>query len=435
RGIEQSDKASLNLKLKKGKMDFSGSFNCGGGMFDDNKPAFDQNANILGITKIYKSFITLNYNNVGHNYSPIDYYGFNFSMEELKEDNFYARKLISETHFSNLLDDNRGNINNQVFGSYNSAVQIGERLRVRANLFYLQDKITSNQILENQYQINGQEFTTIDNTDITKKPQQDRADAEIKWNTSESSLLEYNFRARNENIGTPSRISQNQEEEYESFLETKDFYLKQNLLFTKKLSKKEALQFSFFHSYNKLPQEYRISPSQYNGSTEKITQKSEFTKTYIEGKTTFLGAGNRNKYSFAFGGNLSGFPFKSNLFDEKNTISKNIFDYSQKKIFNTGVYNINRRNWRFSPSYSICFLNQKLNEKTEGQNETRNDFVFETDLRIKYKLNDISFFNLGTGISKHTNTEQYLFLNQVLIDNRTTVIGTCTCTYLNISRL
>jgi hypothetical protein len=66
-------------------------------------------------------------------------------------------------------------------------------MEVKTNLYYLQDKISYNNFFENQYQINNQIFSTTDNTCYQKRERY-RADVELKYNMSPTSLLEYNFR-------------------------------------------------------------------------------------------------------------------------------------------------------------------------------------------------------------------------------------------------
>lgn len=419
--IEQGGKVSLNLKLKKGQIDMSGNLDYGSGWFEGGEPSYNINSNILGITKSYKSFATLAYNNIGINRSPFDYFGFNYSLEQQKEKDYFADKIIPETLFSNLLDDNRANINNQFFGNYNAVFRLNHKLSVKTNLYYLQDRINTNQIFENQYQIYNQEFITSDNTFITKKPQQYRVDLELKYNTSKTSLLEYNLRVRQENIETPNQIIQNQNNEFSSFLKTEDFYLKQDLLWTKKLSDRKAFQVSLFHSFNDLPQRFTITPSLFNQNAENDVQESQFKKTFLEGKATYLGSGKRDKYSFILGVNLNNSPFESRLFNSEEIISKNNFDYSQKNIFNTGVYNFNRDDWQISPSYSVRYLNQNLNQKVENQEQNQDNFIFEPVLKIKYVLNSVSFLTTNLEYNQKSNAEQYFFLNQVLINNRTTI--------------
>lgn len=236
KGIEQGGKVSLNLKLKKGKVDVSGNLDFGSGWFGSGDQAFNLSSNILGITKNYKSFATLSYNNVGVNQTPFDYFGFSFNVEQQKEQDYFAEKIIPETRFSNLLEDRRANINNQIFGNYNAIFKLNPKLSIKTNLYYLQDRISTNQLFQNDFQINNDTFITTDNTFITKKPQQYRGDLEIKYNTSKTSLLEYNLRLRQENIETPTTVIQNQNDEFSTFLNTEDFYFKQDLV-CKKIKK------------------------------------------------------------------------------------------------------------------------------------------------------------------------------------------------------
>ena len=76
KGIEGGEKVSLNLKLKKGKTDYSGNIDFGLGINNDLNLLNNSNANILGISKNYKSFGIVSYNNIGVNHSPFDYFFF-----------------------------------------------------------------------------------------------------------------------------------------------------------------------------------------------------------------------------------------------------------------------------------------------------------------------------------------------------------------------
>jgi len=422
--IEQGGKVSLNLKLKKGKVDVSGNLDFGSGWFNDGDQAFNIASNILGITKTYKSFATLTYNNTGINKSPFDYFGYSFNAEQLKERNYFAEKNISETRISNILENNRININNQFFGNYSAIFKLNPKLSIKTNLYYLQDRINTNQIFQNDFIINNDSFSTTDNTFITKKPIQYRGDVEIKYNTSNTSLLEYNLRLRQEDIVTPTTVIQNQTSEFSTFLNTEDFYLKQDLVWTKKLSNKKALQVSLFHSFNDLPQTFSIKPSLFDEDASSDNQESRFEKTYLEAKATYLSSGKRDKYTFTFGGNFNYSPFISRLFNIEETTSVNNFDYTQSNIFNTGVYNFNRGKWQISPSYSLRLLNQRLNQNIEPVEQLQNDFIIEPAFLIKYNLNTSSFLMTNIGFNQNTNSEQYFFLNQVLIDNRTTIKNT-----------
>ena len=146
KGIEGGEKVSLNLKLKKGKTDYSGNIDFGLGINNDINLLNNSNANILGISKNYKSFGILNYNNIGVNHSPFDYFSSNKSIEQQKEKDLSTHKVISETLFSNGIDDDRANINNMLFSNYNSIFKVNKRFSVKTNLYYLNDNIKLNQL-------------------------------------------------------------------------------------------------------------------------------------------------------------------------------------------------------------------------------------------------------------------------------------------------
>lgn len=432
KGIENADKVALNLILKKGKIDLSGNIDLGFGVFDKGKQAININSNILGITKNYKSFATLAYNNIGINHSPFDYFGFNINLEQIKEKDFFAQKVIPETRFSNTLDDKRVNINNQYFGNYNAIFKLNKRLKVKTNLNYINDKITSEQLFENQYIIDGESFTTTDDYLITKKPKQYRGDLEIKYNSSKISLLEYNLRVRQESIKTPSSGISNNENSFESLLNSNDFYFKQKLLYTKKLSDKKAFQLSIFQSTNTIPQTYQISPSVIDSiNFNNDTQKSEYQKDYLETQATVLGSSKKgNKYTFSVGGVLDNNKFKSELFSQSSTENitaingTNNLKYFKNSLYNLGGYHFNISQWKFSPSYSLSYLNQEIDNRENGIKNNQTDFIFEPSLNIRYRLNSVSFLSAKAGYNKKSIAEKYLFLNQILINNRTAISNT-----------
>lgn len=427
KGIEQDGKVSLNLKLKKGKVSFSGEVSYGGGLFEDGKSVHQDNVTVLGLTKKFKSFGTLNYNNIGVNNSPFDYFGFNVNVEDLKESNANGKKIIAETQFSNVLGNTRSNVNSQLFGNYSSIFKIGEKWSVKTNLYYLQDKITSNNFIQNQYQINNQSFSTTDNTLITKRPEQYRADVELKYTISSTSLLEYNFRIKDESITTPTQILQNKTDKYSSFLDSRDILYRQNLLWTKKISDKKVVQMTFFHSSNNLPQRLTISPSLFDVSARNDVQESAFKKNYLEVSAKLLGVVNKNKYSVKIGALLDSNPFRSNLYSQNNvnnttaSANENNFDYIKKAVYQKGEYNYKIGKFSLSPSYSFQYQSQYLDNRIENENIVQENFIFEPRLNALYRFSNNSSLSANASYYQNSTGEQFFFINQVLIDNRSSI--------------
>ncbi|TVZ27864.1 hypothetical protein JM83_2933 [Gillisia sp. Hel_I_86] len=429
KGIEKGDKVSINLKLKKGKINFSGNIDFGSGVSENLKEFFDINTNLLGITKTYKSFATLSYNNIGINRSPFNYFGFNQNREQIIEKKFLTKKIIPETRFLNTLDEERVNINNQYFGNYNALFKINRRLKVKTNLYYVNDGITSEQLFENQFTINGQSFTTIDNVSTEKKPKQYRGDLDVKYNTSKISLLEFNLTIRQENIQTPSSVVSNNNNSFTTILNSESFYLRQKLLYTKKISDKKAFQFFVFQSTNNIPQNFQINPSIIDPiNYENDIQKSEYSKNYLEVQSILLGSTiKKNKYTFSFGGIIDNNKLQSELFSQNltgnSTVENGINNlrYSKKTIYQLGSYQFKTGKWKLSSAYRFTYLDQEIDDKESDIKNTQANFLFEPSINIEYKLNGISSF-LGTvNYKKSSIVDDFLFQNQILINNRTSV--------------
>jgi hypothetical protein len=391
KGIEKGGKVSLNLKLKQGKYDFSGDLETSTGVFNNGNFAGGFGANILGINKSFKSFANVIQNNVGVNNSPFDYQSSNLNIEQIKESKFYTEKIIPEIGNSNFLDNSRSNINNQFFLNYNSIFKINKKLNLKLNLYYLNDRILNETVFINNYSINNQNnFITSDNNDNTKKPKLYRGDLELKYNTSKTSLLEYNFRIRYEKINTASNLFQNGNSQFKSNLITEDINIINDLVWTKKLSENKALQLSTFFSFNDIPQVFETNPIENTNGNTFLSQKSNFKKSYFDTKAIFLGKRQKAKYSFIFGFNHNTVPFQSNLSNDSSIISFNDIIYNKGTIFHSGLYSYKIKRWNFIPSYNFSLLNQRISQESELNSV---NFIFQPTLKIKYQLNSKSFIN------------------------------------------
>lgn len=425
KGIEQNDKVSLNLILKKGRLDFSGDATIGAGFFDNGKVAHDDSATLLGITKNLKSFGTVNYNNIGKNMSPFDSSGFNLNPEELQEREFSASKIIPENLFTSALGNERTNSNKQFFSNFNSIFKIGNRLIVKTNGYYVKDRILRNELVENQFQIYNQSFVTLDYTSFTKKPEQFRGDIEIKYSISKNSLLQYSSRIKEEGLVTPISTLRNGLDVFDSNLRSKDMLFTQRLLFTNRFNENKAIQGSFFQSTNYRPQELVILSSILNSVNGIDTQKSAFRKNYVEGYLKLLGALNKNKYEFNIGTILEENPFNS-VFSGNDIKSENRFNYEQQSIFVSGNYHFNIAKWRISPRTSFRYLRQKREDYFTDKSDLVRDFIFEPNLSVTYRISSLASVNASLGYKGLNNAETFLFQNPILVNNRVTYSNTPT---------
>lgn len=413
-GIENSDKVALNLKLKKRKIDFSGSIDWGSG-FDDNKRQIQNvNSTFLQIASKFKSFINLSYNNIGVNTSPIDYFSNTSSVELIKNNQYYAKKIISDNSFETNIEDVRSNFNNQIFGSYNSVFKLFNNNSTRVNFYYLKDRITQN-IFENS-SIENSIFLT-NSYNFSKNPQNFNLDLYSKQKIFSNSLIEFSFVNFNEKILQNNSIIQNGLDNIETHLHSKNNFLKTNLTLTSKLAANRALQFIVNYSNNNSPQKLFLEPSVQINNLNINNQYSKFNKSIYD--FTFLYHINKEKYKYLFS---LGTLLDKSIYTSKNNEYNfnNYFIYHKNSYFMYSNLSFKLNSFNINTSMNMMILNQQL----KNQNNLKNiHYILEPNLNLRYKINAINAIIAALNYTQKPFMEDRLFENPVLINHRTIIVN------------
>ncbi|NJL13282.1 MAG: hypothetical protein HC913_09970 [Microscillaceae bacterium] len=430
KGIEAGGKVALNLKLKKGKFDFSGNVDAGSGLTNEPAPLFNLNSTLLGITSALKSFYTLSFNNFGANLSPFDYYSEGTSIEDDREEEFYAKKVIPQS-INTVIDPERSVFNRSWFGNANIAFKPSKNISLKTNLYYYQDVLEAEQLSAFDNIIGNQTLSTSDRQTQTKEPALYRGDVELKWNTSPTALLEYEGRIFREIISFPATVLVNQQNTLQSIAQSEAFFQKQKLVFTKKLSARQAIQGFFTHSQHQIQQDLSISPSALDLSRfEQDRQSVDNQKTIWAGESTFLGANKRDRYVFTLGIQNKHLALESRLQSrETNTDTlvseaENDFDYQISSLYNTASYLFSRGRWQLTPAYNLRLFRQDLREISTDSAQHQTDFFLEPALAIRYKLGQNASVGLNTSYTRLANAENYSFRQPILLNNRNLVNNT-----------
>ena len=417
KGIENSEEVAINLKLKKGKLDISGNGNLGSGFDNNIDPRNDLNFNLLGISKKYKSFFFFFYNNVGLNNSAEDYFSMSASLEDIQNEDFYAKKIIPENIFMSNFDTQRANINNQLAVSNNLIYRFSQKLSLKANISFLNDKIT---FLENNNTFfNTENINYNDQSETIKKPINKQLGFKLTYNTSKVSLLEIETAIQSEKINTSNSIVQNNNTFFNTSLKTENIFWNNKIQYTYKISNNKALQYISNFSINAIPQELNIYPISFsfNGNL----QKSEFEKKYYSNKFVLLGNSKKNKYVFTLGSVFENNPFNSNLFENNSSINPdfiNQFNYKKATLFSEFGTTYALENWKFQPTLRISSINQTYKNDLESTNKTMQSFIVIPSLNISYSLSGNSTFKLTGSYEEKTPNEEYLFTNLIAQNNR-----------------
>ena len=417
KGIENSEEVAINLKLKKGKLDISGNGNLGSGFDNKIDPRNDLSFNLLGISKKYKSFSSISYNNVGLNNSAEDYFSMSASLEDIQNEDFYAKKIIPENIFMSNFDTQRANINNQLAVSNNLIYRFSQKLSLKANISFLNDKIT---FLENNNTFfNTENINYNDQSETIKKPINKQIGFKLTYNTSKVSLLEIETAIQDQKINTSNSIIQNDNTFFNTNLQTENIFWNNKIQYTYKISNNKALQYISNFSINAIPQELNIYPISFsfNGNL----QKSEFEKKYYSNKFVLLGNSKKNKYVVTLGSVFENNPFNSNLFENNSSINPdfiNQFNYKKATLFSEFGTTYALENWKFQPTLRISSINQTYKNDLESTNKTMQSFIVIPSLNISYSLSGNSTFKLTGSYEEKTPNEEYLFTNLIAQNNR-----------------
>ena len=421
KGIESSEKVALNLKLKSGKTDFSGSIDANQGYSDNLEVRSDASINILGINKTFKSFGGSAFNNVGKNISPVVYNTGMDNLELLREFNYLGKKIIPEFSISNSFDETRTNINKQFFSNYNSIFNFNRAFKAKINLYYLSDSLDNFENTINDYQINGQNFQTFDNKLIKRKPSNFRGDIKFDYSLSETDLLEYSLSIRDANKNIESIINSNINPKIIVFQNSENIFLKQKLLFTKKLSNRKAFQVDVLSSSNSIAQKLEISPSQFGGGSN--TQNVSLEKNYFRIKSTLLGAFGEKRYKVSLGfiGNEEPLVtlLKSNNSNSSLQSEINNMVYNTNEIYLSADNSFNINKFSMKPSLKIRHFHQALHNLNQTDLEGPNQIIFEPSLSLTYKLSRNSLVRTDFLLNKNNFGVDRFFTNDILLNQRT----------------
>ncbi|WP_109302533.1 TonB-dependent receptor [Aquimarina sp. AU474] len=421
KGIENSDNVALNLKLKKGKIDYSGTSDFGYGYGD--KPYYDIATNILGIAKSFKSFGIFSFNNIGVNHSPFDYFSNSTTLEDIENVDLYAENIINDTPLSSVLSNSRTRLNNEWFGSYNFIYKISPTFSIKSNVYYLKDEFFRQELYENDFLIGSERINYSDRTEIIKKPENKRLDIKLTYNVSKKSLLEIESSISKEAVSSSNDFTRNLESNFDTKLKTDDFFWRNKIEFTNKLNQKTALQFKSLYSRNNTPQEFNTIGNFFSNEdvVNSYVQFSEYRKEVFQNHLILLGKRKNIKYAFTGGVDYFINPFRSSVVENEIRVSdfRNEFDYKKTNYFSQFSLFYIKKKWTIEPSLGVNYISQRLeNNMSDIEVLKKNVFFPIPALKVVHRFNSVSTLRFSGSYEQKTPEESFLFRNEIITNNR-----------------
>lgn len=428
KGLEKEEKVALNIKVAKTKLKISGNSEIGlGEQGNQAILASDINSNMLGLGQVHKFFSAAAYNNIGHNKSPVDYFGNNFSIEQVKEKKYAAQKFIYEPSVATGSEKNYSNINSQFFANYNALFKIAPKITIKGNIYYVNDKISNQQNFDNQYFLTNDTIKTNDGTAGQKKPQSLKGDINFRYAISSKALLEASFSDTKDEIESYRTSNSNFIPLYQTNLHSDERFSKFLAAYTQRINKTQALQIELRRTQNSIGQIYNVYPSVFKRTLfSNDKQLSNFERNYTHLTATLFGAIKKARYNIYFKGIYDKNNYSSSIINNDNNLnaisSINNIRYSKPSLAQGGNFNFDFGRFKLITSYSLTFLQQKWINILNRNEFSKNNYLFEPAIKLRYSLTKISTLSLNYSYGLRNANDQYLF-PEIIVQNFRSVIN------------
>lgn len=416
-GIEDTQKVALNLKLKKNVLDYSGTARLGYGVVD----RFENGIHGIGVSHRYKNFTTLSQNNIGLNNAPYNYFYSYISKDEQERMPFMSEKIIEEEKYYGALS-HKVNQNELWYGNFNQIFKLHKKHDLRINASYLQDKLEQNKAVYTSYALDQENFKTSEEENIIKEPKLIDLNLKWTWKHSKNSMFSWETKWFDEKIDTDKLLLVNAANDVNTTLNSRNYFLKNELVFTKRLNSQNAYQLSGIYASNSAPQKLRITPGLDFERDEFLEnafnqQSVKTSKDKIHVEANYLGKLNKgNKYQLIAYIDYEQQKMSSWLtqLSQSNELDYNILDANINAF-----YNFNWSGFIIKPELATHFYDLKWKDLHANESKTLSKVVLNPKISIRKSISPASRISLISSINSNTQNLNRLYNNFIMNTDRT----------------
>jgi CarboxypepD_reg-like domain len=257
KGIEQSDKVALNLKLNDNfKRQWFGNLNLGYGIAAENR--YDVQSNLMNFGKKNKYYFLTNLNNTGNDATgDIAHFIKPFSSDGISSigDNQSTNTLIDLSVTTPHFEKKRTNFNNAKLLSLNSIFNPSERLKIKLILFAHWDQ---NSFFRNStalFAVNGANFTNKENYQLRNTISTGFGKIDIGYDFSKTKTLSFITKYNNSGQQGSTELDFNHVFTLEN-LATQNQFFDQKISYTNKFKENKVLLLTGRYINEQSPQRY-----------------------------------------------------------------------------------------------------------------------------------------------------------------------------------
>jgi hypothetical protein len=369
KGFLNDDEVAINLKLKKGKSDWSGNMNLGYGIQDK----YQGSATALLINQSIKAFAITSYNNIGINNSPYDFQSNIKSLEDRSDEHYLSPEIINSGQFYSQLENKFHKINNDFYSSINSLHKLSNKISIKLNAGLYSDKLKRDNFRSTTFFTDQDNFSFSENEKITKSPLLYHLNLYLSNKEKKNFHWEYLGKVRYQNSDFNSLSSNNGLVQNNS-IKSNLFLTKHDLNFTKKIQDNNAITGALTYSKSRAPQVFQslpgISIDETFSDIIKSNQESSTEKDVI---------------------NLKSFYFKKLQNFQLNVAA--LYEYQQNKIVSKLKLFENSQSFT-TPHDFLNNNNYRINKTAIGMNFLYSKKAFTINSGVALKYFDLEFSKL-----------------------------------------
>ncbi|MDO6812632.1 carboxypeptidase-like regulatory domain-containing protein [Tenacibaculum soleae] len=446
KGIENSDKVALNLKLnEKSKRIWFGNISLGYGLFSENR--YETKANLMNFGKKNKYFFLTSLNNTG-----IDVTG---SINQLINptsynepgsigDNKSTRNLLNLAIYNSFFDKERTNFNNTELTSLNAIFNPSKKLKIKALSFLNWDENSDAKTSIDNINTGNTNFSNTENSELNNDKKIAFGKVDIIYNIDKNKMLAATTKYKYGNFNDSSNLTFNGNSTTENLKHQNNIF-DQKIIFTNRLNNKKVYVTTGRFINEKSPQNYQTNqflfqdlfPNSANANNIKQLSNNEMTfagfNTHLltkkeNGDLLELQLGNEYRADKL---NTQLTLLENNTIINSPTDYKNTTEYKVNDAYLKTKYHLKIKDLRLIGKLNFHNLTNNLNDNT--LNKSENYFYINPSIGIDWKINDKN--KITSSVSYNTTNAKIVdvYNNFALTSFRSFTKGTGNFNQLNAS--
>lgn len=432
KGIEESEKVALNLKLKEdakniwfGKLETSATV--------ATEERYDASINVMNFSKKTKHYFLGNYNNLGYDKSGGESFSYSASaIDDYQLGNYERSNTLISTSNSGLnFSTDKYNFNNQKYLSLNSVFNPSKKLNIKNKGFVQWDKSKFYRNSIDNYFLEENSFTNKEDYKEENPVFKFNEKVDITYNISSDKMLEtstlFNIGEKeNNNYLVFNNLNIN------TFNKTKNVLFNQNITYTHKIGNQQVLVLKTNYKTETSPQNYKDGSFIYQSvfpdypTTDNQQQKSNDKMQFAGLNAHYYNRlRNNDLFELELGNEFRIDDFYSHYFLKSGTsILANPEDFQNNLSFNTNnlflnsSYNKQIKKLKLGAKIELHQINNYLKNKTENKVNKQNYFYVNPSLVAQYQINDKNKISANYSLNRTNYGIMNLYSNYALLGFR-----------------